>query len=174
MLSRLNPQTLAVSALLATSAAAQAEGLYAGGSLARSADGSVINDIASLGGSGMKLFVGEMQNSQVGAEFGLVNLGHASSGNRELKGYGFFFDYVGQWELAPKWSLLGRAGLVHARFNTSLGDDASTGLKLGTGVQFALTPQVALRLEYERYQFIKLFDSKARLGQASLGLKVAF
>jgi len=87
---------------------------------------------------------------------------------------GAYADGVASYEFAPKWSVLGRAGLAQARFTTSNGNDWSPALKLGAGLQYDLTKQVAMRAEYEHYHFTDAFDAKPNIGEFTLGMKVGF
>jgi hypothetical protein len=66
---------------------------------------------------------------------------------------------------APSWSLIGRLGVADGHFSTSLGNHTSASLKMGAGLQYDLTKQVALRLQYERYHFVNAFGSKPNIGE---------
>ena len=173
MISRFNGKTLVILAALAA-CGARAEGLYVGGSLGRTDYGSGINAIGGGDGSGLKVYGGAALDKNFSLEGGLFDLGKTSSSAGTAKGHGFYVDGVGSHEFAPQWSLLGRVGVVEGRFSTTLGNDNSTGLKVGAGLQYELTRQVSLRLEYERYHFVNLFDAKPNVGQTTFGVKVGF
>lgn len=174
MISRFNSKTLVILAALAA-CGARAEGLYVGGSLGQTDYSGSLNGVATgSGGTGLKVYGGTALNKNFSLEGGLFDLGKTSSSSGTVKGHGLYVDGVGTYELAPQWSLLGRVGLVEGRFSTSLGNDSSTGLKIGAGVQYDLTRQVSLRLEYERTHFVNLFDGKPNIGQTSFGVKVGF
>jgi len=81
---------------------------------------------------------------------------------------------VGRYELAPRWSLIGRAGLAEGRFTGSTGDDSSPALKLGGGVQYDMSKTVAFLAEYEHYHFTDAFDAKPGVGEISFGVKIGF
>jgi OmpA-OmpF porin, OOP family len=68
----------------------------------------------------------------------------------------------------------GNAGNAEARFRTSAGNDWSSGLKYGAGVQYDLTKQVRLRVQYERYHFFNAFDAKPNVGDYTAGVKINF
>jgi OOP family OmpA-OmpF porin len=174
MISRFTSKTLVILAALAT-CSAHAEGLYVGGSLGLPDYSGSINGVATgSGGTGLKIYGGAALNKNFALEGGLFDLGKSSSSAGTVKGHGLYLDGVGTYELAPQWSLLGRVGLAEGRFSTSLGNGSSPALKFGAGVQYDLTRQVSLRLEYERYHFVNLFDGKPNVGQTTFGVKVGF
>jgi len=168
----------ALAALLLTCAAgaARADGFYAGGSVGGSDWNSSVNGVhGNNGGVSGKAFGGYEFSPNFALEAGGMGLGHMHDDVLgKVSGSGVFLDGVGRYEFAPQWSVLGRVGVTRARFSTPSGDDSSSGLKLGTGVQYDLTPKVALRGEYEYYHFSNVFDSKANVGQFTAGIKVSF
>jgi OOP family OmpA-OmpF porin len=170
-------------ALAATTAtvAAHAEGLYVGGDLGHPLYSNAINgigggDTAGNGGVGAKLYGGYTLTPNLAVEGGVFRLGrsHDSTTGDTVNTRGVFIDGVGSYSFAPKWSVLGRVGLADARFTTTLGNDSSLGVKAGAGVQYDLTPQVGLRVQYERYRFFNAFESKPNVGELSAGVKVNF
>jgi len=175
MITHLKRYAVAVALVVAGIGAARAEGLYVGGSLGTPDYKSSINGISGSGsGVAGKIFGGYQLTPNFAVEGGLMNLGHIDDSSGKVDLHGAYVDAVGTYEFAPKWSLLGRAGLAEGRFTTNNGDDSSPALKLGAGVQYDLTKQVALRAEYEHYHFTDVFASKANVGELSLGVKVGF
>ena len=168
----------ALAALLLTfgAGAARADGFYAGGSVGGTDWNSSVNGVhGDNGGVSGKAFGGYEFSPNFALEAGGMGLGHMrNDAIGKVSGSGVFLDGVGRYEFAPQWSVLGRVGVTHARFSTPIGDDSGNGLKLGTGVQYDLTPKVALRGEYEYYHFSSAFDSKVNVGQFTAGIKVAF
>jgi OOP family OmpA-OmpF porin len=161
--------------LFAGVGAARAEGLYVGGSLGTPDYKSSINGVSGDGsGVGGKVFGGYQITPNLAVEGGFFDLGHIDDDSGKVKLRGGYVDGVGSYELTPHWSLLGRAGLVQGRFNTSDGSDSSAGYKLGAGLQYELNKTVALRAEYEHYRFNDAFDAKPTVGEVSFGLKVGF
>ena len=77
------------------------------------------------------------------------------------------------WSFARRRMSFNRSA-TNASFSTPAGDRSNNGLKVGTGVQYDLTPTVALRGEYEYYHFHDAFSSKVNVGQFTAGVKVAF
>jgi OOP family OmpA-OmpF porin len=167
---------VALAALLATGGAiAHAEGLYVGGALGTPDYHSPINGIVGNGsGVGGKVFGGYQFNTYFGVEGGLYDLGHIDNGNGKVTTRGGYVDAVGTYPLASQWSLLGSAGFTEARLRTTYGDDSSPGLKLGAGLQYDLTRQVALRVQYDRYRFSSAFDDRANVGETTFGVKIGF
>lgn len=164
------------SALLAASlGAAHAEGLYGGVSLGSPNWHADVNGVQSNdhGVSG-KLYLGYALNPNLSIEGGYAGLGRIEDPLGLARGHAVFVDAVGTWPIAPQWSVLGRAGLAHGDVNTSYGDDTSFGLRAGVGLQYELTPTVAIRTEYERNHFNNLFDNSLNVDQLTVGLKMKF
>lgn len=175
MITRFNQSILFAALLAAGIGAAQAEGLYVGGNLGSPDYRSSVNGIAG-GGSGVggKLYGGYKFTPNVAIEGGLFDLGHIDDATGSVKLRGAYVDAVGRYEFAPKWTVLGSAGLAQGRFTTTRGDDNSPAIKLGAGVEYNLTRDVALRGEYEHYHFSDAFDAKPNVGEFSFGVNVGF
>ncbi len=158
--------------------AAQAEGLYAGGGIGTPRFGNNINGIGNGAGShqgtGYKLYLGQNLTQNFGVEGGLFSLGTVKDANGDARARGVFLDGVARYEFAPGWQVLGVAGLAHGRLHTSNGNDSSSALKLGLGLQYAINQRTALRLQVDRYHFTNAFGDKPNLGQVSLGVQVGF
>jgi len=175
MLSKLSHSLIVATLLAGGAAAAQAEGVYVGGSLGRPNYSSSVNGISGDGsGVAGKLYGGYQLTPNFAVEGGYFKLGHIDDANGRAKTQGVYADAVGSYAFAPQWSVLGSAGLAEGRFTTTLGDDNSAALKIGAGVQYELTPQAALRLQYDRYHFVNAFDAKPNIGQVSAGVKFGF
>ena len=172
-----NKTALSLALLATASLGVHAEGFYAGGSITTPDYGSSINGSGGdSGGSGYggKLYGGYQITRNWAVEGGYYDLGRSKDINGTANARGLYVDGVGTYEFAPKWSLLGRAGVVEGHFTTSSGDDSSPGLKAGVGVQYDLTSNVALRVGYNRYHYISAYDSKPNVGEAEFGVKVGF
>lgn len=174
-LSRILAALLFTTAGIAAQAQQQQPGFYGGASLG----GSDWNhSLAGVDGNGRgvtgKVYGGYNFTPNFALEAGAARLGSMSDTNGRIGANAVFVDGVGTLPLADKWSLLGRAGIARADFNGSVGNDSGTGLKLGAGVQYALTPTLALRAEYEQYRIHNVYDSHANIGQLTAGLKASF
>ncbi len=156
------------------SVGAQAEGVYAGASLGAPHFQDSVNGVTG-DGSGLsgKLFAGYQFSPYFALEAGVADLGHIDNASGRVNSHAEYLDAVATAPLSDKWSLLGRMGLAHASLNTSNGDGRGNGLKLGLGAQYALTSNVALRSEVERYR-ADAFGAKPNVDQYTVGLKVAF
>lgn len=158
----------------AAGACAHAEGLYLGGSVGSSDWGHVDGIAGNSHGLTGKVYGGWGLTPNFAVEAGVARLGSISDASGKVGANAAYVDGVGTLPLADKWSLLGRAGVVHARFNGTNGSDSGTGLKLGAGVQYELTRSTALRAEYERYHLNGAYDSHANIGQFTVGVKTSF
>ncbi|WP_280151587.1 outer membrane beta-barrel protein [Piscinibacter sp. XHJ-5] len=161
--------------LAAGAAAAHAEGLYAGASLGAPFWNSTVDGVDGNGrGVAGKLYGGYGFSPNFALEAGAMHLGESRDISGKVKADGAYLDAVGTLPLSKDWSLLGRIGAAHARFNGPGGDSSDTGLKLGAGAQYQLSSTMALRAEYEQYRFHDVFDAKANVGQVTGGLVVNF
>jgi OOP family OmpA-OmpF porin len=153
---------------------AHAEGLYAGASLGAPHYESGVNGIDGNGsGLGGKVFGGYQFTPNFALETGFAYLGHIDNATGKVNGRSEYLDAVGIAPLSDKWSLLGRIGVAHVDLNTSVADGGGNGLKLGAGAQYALTSNVALRGEWERYR-PSIFGEKSNIDQYTVGVRIAF
>jgi len=162
--------------LAAGMGSAQAEGVYFGGQAGVPDYHSTINGVSGGGsGVGLKLYGGYQLNPHLAVEGGVFGLGHVDNATGKVQTRGVYLDAVGRYPLGTNWSVLGTAGLAAARFDSSAGgDDDSPGVKLGAGVQYDVSKQVAVRAQYDRYHFTGAYDGKANIGQTTVGLRYAF
>jgi len=157
-------------------AAAQAQGLSVGGSLANSRwkgddIGGVSTDKSSTGG---KLYGGYTFTPNFSLEAGYANLGKFDSAAGSVKADGFYADAVGTLPLGNGFSALGRVGLFNGKLDSSLaGDERGTSYKVGAGVQYDFDKQLGIRGEWERYRFDAL-GTKSNADMVSVGLNYKF
>jgi OOP family OmpA-OmpF porin len=161
-------------ALATATLPSHADGLYVGGSLGLphyqdSVDGIEGNN----SGVAAKLFGGWQFTPNVAVEGGVTELGRVRSDAGSVKGHGEYLDAVGLLPLNASWSLLGSVGVAHVDLDTTSGDDSSAALKLGVGAEYAISPNVALRGEYENYR-ADVFGTHSNVGQFNLGVRVSF
>lgn len=173
----------AVATLALSSTAAMAEGFFAGASIGDvrvSAEGE--ND-SKVGG---KIFYGYNFNQNVGVEFGYAHLGNFkyadSTGSASIRGNSLYADVVGTYPLANNFSLLGRVGVARTdvKVNATLNGVGSgsarekdVALKIGAGVQYAITPALAVRGEWERYT-ADIVGTKLKANSFTVGLNYSF
>jgi OOP family OmpA-OmpF porin len=160
-----------------------ANGLTAGG----------INDINR--DLGFKVFGGYQYNKYFAVEGGYFDLGQFGfntstipagtlSGDIKLKGLNL--DAVGILPITEKFSVFGRIGVTHTQANDSfVGTGAvnvlnpnpnsrETNLKVGLGLQYALTDSLTLRSEIERYRIDDAVGNKGDVDLVSVGLVYRF
>ena len=105
-------------------------------------------------------------------------LGTAFGGSFKVSGFGLTGGY--RWELAPSWSLVGRAGLasVRTRFdyaNSAFGSASKTtaqplwGLSLG----YAITPSARLSVDYDATRF-KVHTTHGSLQMLGVAVQYSF
>ena len=156
-------------------AAAHAEGVYAGASAGGPAWNSTVDGVdGDNHGLAGKLYGGYSFTPNFALEAGAAHLGETRDINGKVKADGAFLDAVGTLPLNKDWSLLGRVGVAHGRFDGPDGHSSDTGLKLGAGAQYRLSPTMAVRAEYEQYRFHDVFNAKANVGQVTGGVVVNF
>ena len=150
---KLKPQFLAACLVGVFAVSAQAQvsgtGLYVGGSAgqAKWKGGDFPGlDSTRVGG---KLYGGYEFTPNLALELGYVDFGDFGS----MDASGFFLDAVGKFPFTPQWSGLARVGAFQGKLSNGSGSDRGTSYKAGLGVQYNLTPNMALRSEYERYRF---------------------
>ena len=121
-----------------------------------------------------RLFGGYQITPHFAVEGGAFSLGHVADASGKAKLRGAYADAVGRYEFAPRFSVLGSAGVAEGHFTTSQGDDNSPALKLGAGLQYDVAPRVAVLAKYDHYHFADAFDAKPNVGAVSVGVKVGF
>lgn len=105
-------------------------------------------------------------------------LGTEFGGTFKVNGLGLTGGY--RWQLAPSWSLAGRAGLasVRTRFdyaNAVFGSASQTTAQpmLGLGLAYAITPSVRLSLDYDATRF-KVHTTRGPLQMLGLAAQYSF
>lgn len=157
-------------------AAAHAEGLSIGGSLASTKwkgddIGGLSTDKSATGG---KIYGGYSFTPNFGLEAGYATFGKFKSAAGSLKADGFYADAVGTLPLGNGFSALGRVGVFNGKLDSSLGgDDRGTSYKVGAGVQYDFDPKLGIRGEWERYRFDAL-GTKSNADMVSVGLNYKF
>ena len=145
--------------------------------------------------SGYKVFGGYQVNRNFAVEgsfFDLGNFGFAANtvplgsltGNIKLKGLAL--DAVGSVPVTERFSILGRIGLNYAQAKDHFAGSGAinvlnpnprksdTNLKIGLGVQYALTESLALRAEVERYRINDAVGNKGDIDLWSVGMIYRF
>lgn len=144
---------------------------------------------------GYKLFGGYQYNKNFAVEAGYFDLGQFGfdantvptgtlSGNIRLRGLNL--DAVGILPITENFSAFGRIGVTYARTNGAFAGTGTvnvldpnpnardTNLKVGLGVQYAMTDALSLRAEIERYRINDAVGNKGDVDLASIGLVYRF
>jgi len=147
---------VAMAAMAATGAHAQSSPWSLGAAIGQS-DARMPNSIGNSSDTSYKAFGGYQFSPNVGAEVGYNNLGKdfnmtVPGGVATGKLTNWYGAAVGTMPLGSGFSLLGKVGLTRneADFGGA-GKDTRTGLMLGLGAEYAITPALSARLEYEDY-----------------------
>ncbi|MBV5297415.1 MAG: OmpA family protein [Rhodoferax sp.] len=144
---------------------------------------------------GYKIFGGYQFNKSLALEGGYFDLGQfgfvadtspAGSLNGQIALRGVNLDVVGTLPITERFSVFGRIGAAYTEAQDSFSgtgnvhvlnpdpSSRSTNLKLGMGVQYAMTDNLALRAEIERYRIDDAVGNKGDVDLASLGLVYRF
>jgi OOP family OmpA-OmpF porin len=144
---------------------------------------------------GYKIFGGYQINKNFAFEGGYFDLGKFGftattvpagtlSGNIRLQGLNL--DAVGTLPVTEKFSVFGRVGANYAEARDAFSGTGSvsvlnpnpskrdTNLKLGLGLQYALTESLAMRAEVERYRINDAVGNKGDVDLVSVGLVYRF
>lgn len=145
--------------------------------------------------TGYKLFGGYQFNRNFAVEGGYFDLGSSSyrfntapagSFSGETRVRGLNLDLVGILPVTDRFSVFGRVGAAYAQTRanfTSTGAVAAnrsatrnndTNLKVGLGMQYAITEALSLRAELERYRINDPVRNRGHIDMASLGLVYRF
>lgn len=143
------------------------------------------NSVGDSSDTSYKAFGGYQFSPNVGAEVGYNNLGKdftmtVPGGVATGKLTNWYGAAVGTIPLGSGFSLLGKLGLARneADFGGA-GKDTRTGLMMGVGAEYAISPTLSARLEYEDYG--KFTDGgfagnggSIKADSVNLGLKARF
>lgn len=147
-------------------AAEEHKGFYVGGTLGQATARGACDGIAGPGvtcsdsDGAWRLLAGYQFTRNFSAEAGYHDFGKVSAssplGSAEIKSSAFELVGVGAMPLGERFSLYGKLGLYVAdsKGSNSLGfsaSDSATDLTFGAGLQYALTPSLGLRGEFQRY-----------------------
>ena len=181
-------------ATLGTSALAQfVPGAYIGGTVGRaSTDFDAPAPLVAPGigftqderDTAWKLFGGYQFHRNFAIEGGYYDLGsydygYAAPGGAGNSRYrGLNLDLVGTLPVTDRFSAFARVGAAYTRARTTFGGVGRTesdwGPKVGLGVEYAFTPQLSVRGEWERYRVDEPVRGRGNIDVASIGLVYRF
>ena len=145
--------------------------------------------------TGYKIFGGYQFNKNFALEGGYFDLGQfgfsattvpAGTLNGNIKLRGLNLDVVGILPITEKFSAFGRVGANYAQARDSFTGTGAvtvlnpnpskrdTNLKLGLGLQYAITESLAIRAEVERYRIDDAVGNKGDVDLVSVGLLYRF
>lgn len=158
MLSVLIASALAFS----SSAFAADKGFYLGGGLGQSRTTSSATNVATTGTS-FKLLGGYSFNQNFAVEAEYVDLGSfAAVTGTDIKGNAFGVSAVGTIPLGEVFSLYGKVGATSVSTTATAqpgwmllvpATQTKSGISLGLGGEFNVSPNAAIRLSFDSYQF---------------------
>lgn len=146
-------------------------------------------------GTGYKLFGGYQLNRNFAVEGGYFDLGKSSytfnttpvgTFNGQTRVRGLNLDLVGMLPVTDRFSVLGRIGAAYAQSRASFSSTGAvaanttnprrndTNLKVGLGMQYAITEALAVRAELERYRINDPVRNRGHIDMASVGLIYRF
>lgn len=158
--------------------------------------GFIVNSTTTDNSStGYKLFGGYQMTPNFAVEGGYFDLGRFNygssttppgtfSGNTRINGLNL--DLVGTLPLSDRFSVLGRLGAAYAQnrgsfastgfvpLNTSNPRRNETNLKIGLGLQYAISEALSVRAELERYRISDPIRNRGNVDMASIGLIYRF
>lgn len=181
-------------ATLGTQAFAQfVPGPYVGGSVGRaSTDFDAPAPIVAPGigfsqderDTAWKLFGGYQFHRNFAIEGGYYDLGsydygYAGAGGTGNSRYqGLNLDLVGTLPVTDRFSAFARVGAAYTRSRTVFGGVGRTerdwGPKVGVGIEYAFTPQLSVRGEWERYRVNEPVRGRGNIDVASIGVVYRF
>lgn len=145
-------------------------------------------------GTGFKAFGGYQFNRNFAVEGGYFDLGRSNytfntlggtfSGDTTVRGLNL--DLVGIAPLTDRFSVLGRVGAAYAQSRANFASTGTvlpngsptsrngTDLKLGLGLQYAITDALGIRAEIERYRVNDPVRNRGFINMASVGLVYRF
>jgi len=144
---------------------------------------------------GSKLFGGYQFNKNFALEGGYFDLGQfgfatsttpAGTLNGSIKLRGLNLDAVGMLPITEKFTAFGRIGITHTQANDAFAgsgavnvlnpnpSSSDTNLKIGFGLQYALTDAWTLRTEIERYRIDDAVGNMGDVDMVSVGLVYRF
>jgi opacity protein-like surface antigen len=130
--------------------------------------------------STFRVFAGGRFNNVFGLELGLVNYGKFDRGNGETKGWGIDVPLMLGFPIGANSSVFAKAGVNYSRMEVSgtpalvtNGKVSGWGPRLGLGAQIGLTPQWAIRGDWDRYH-VKFPGTKDDIDTLSIGAQYTF
>lgn len=131
-----------------------------------------------------RLYGGGRFNNAVGLEVGLLNMGKFDRGGGRTDGWGLDLALIAGVPIGANSAIFGKLGALYARTEVDgsaaaraagfqTGKERGWGGRYGIGGQIGLTPQWALRIDWDRYR-LPLPGGKEDLDTFMLGAQYTF
>ena len=127
-----------------------------------------------------RLFVGGRFNNTFGLELGLVSYGTFDRAGGETDGYGLDIPLMLGFPIGANSSVFAKAGVHYSRMdvggNPALvesGKESGWGPRYGLGAQIGLTPQWAIRGDWDRYH-VRFPGTKDDIDTLTVGAQYSF
>jgi OmpA-OmpF porin, OOP family len=127
-----------------------------------------------------RAYAGGRFNNAIGLEVGALNFGEFDRGGGETDGWGLDFALIAGVPIGANSAVFGKLGAVYARTEVTgtapglrTGKERGWGPRWGIGGQVGLTPQWALRADWDRYR-LALPGSKEDLDTLTIGAQYTF
>jgi OOP family OmpA-OmpF porin len=127
-----------------------------------------------------RIFAGGKFNNAFGLELGLVDYGTFDRGGGETKGRGLDIPLIFGFPIGANSSVFAKAGVNYSRMEVSdnsagvsTGKESGWGPRYGVGAQIGLTPQWAIRGDWDRYH-VRFPGTKDDIDTLTLGAQYSF
>ncbi len=123
---------------------------------------------------GFRVFGGYQMTPHWGFELGYVNFGEMSDGV-DVEIDGFEFSGTGTWEIAPKWDVFGRLGVLYWDDDTlpagsPLDNDNGEAFAAAVGARWQFSKQLSARAEFAGYDI----EDTDNVYLLSVGIEMVF
>jgi hypothetical protein len=131
-----------------------------------------------------RAYAGGRFNNAIGLEIGALNIGDYERGGGKTDGWGMDVALIAGVPIGANSSVFGKLGTAYTRTDVTgspagiaaglrTGEESGWGPRWGVGAQVGLTPQWALRLDWDRFQ-VQLPAGDEDLDTLMLGLQYTF
>ncbi|HYN12124.1 MAG TPA: porin family protein [Burkholderiales bacterium] len=130
---------------------------------------------------GFRLYAGGRFNNAVGLELGLLNIGKFTVAGGDVDGWGADIALVAGVPIGSNSAIFGKLGVIYGRTEVSFavpgilvaGKERGLGPRIGVGAQVGLTPNWALRGDWDRFH-MKFPGSKEDVDTLMVGVQYTF
>jgi OmpA-OmpF porin, OOP family len=128
-----------------------------------------------------RLHFGGRFNNAIGLEIGLLHTGRFGRGGGDTDGYGIDAALVAGFPIGANSAIFGKLGTIYSRMDVNgnaapgfqTGAERDWGWRYGIGGQIGLTPQWAIRADWDRFE-VALPGGREDLDTVMLGVQYTF